>query len=45
MNKVSDTAQAPEAYEPPAFVALGSSHELTLAKVGSGIDNANKITV
>ena len=44
MNKF-DTTHATAAYEPPAFVALGSSHELTLAKVGSGIDNATKLTV
>ena len=45
MNDTANNVQDMEVYEPPAIVVLGSAHELTLAKTGAGIDNANKLTV
>ena len=45
MKKADNNVQAGEAYEPPTLLVLGSSHELTLAKIAGGSDNGQRITV
>jgi hypothetical protein len=40
----SDTTAAKPAYEAPKIEVLGTVHELTLKKSGSGLDNSTKIT-